>query len=107
MPYLSAVPASIILTAAIHHICGRYSSLWRPKWTHPFIVEQIEDNHGLQAQNSPRDLGWTISLFILSVAGFIVELIQLIPPGLESSSAVILASWVSNSCILQALADRG
>ncbi|KAJ9299237.1 hypothetical protein DTO271G3_2859 [Paecilomyces variotii] len=93
MPYLSAVPASIILIAAIHHIGGRYFSIWRPKWTYPFIVEKIEDDHGLQAQNGPRDLGWTISLFILSVAGFLVELIQLVPPGFESSSAVILASW--------------
>lgn len=96
MPYLSAIPAAVTLIAAVHYISGRYFSHWRPRWTNPFIVEQFEDNHELQAQSSSNDLGWTISLFILSVAGFMVELVQLIPPGLELSSAVILASWVSD-----------
>ncbi|GAD94957.1 ABC transporter [Paecilomyces variotii No. 5] len=59
----------------------------------PHSGQQFEDNHALQAESSSNDLGWTISLFILSVAGFIVELIQLILPGSEISSLVILASW--------------
>jgi hypothetical protein len=104
MPYLSAVPATIILIVLVHYIVGRYFNRLRPKWANPFIVELIEETHELPSEDVQGDLGWTITLFILSVAGFIAELIQLVPPIFELSSIILLASWVN---ILLYLASIG
>ena len=81
MPYFSAIPGVIALIIGVAYVLDYYLYKWRPKWT--------------RSQGGKQRLGWVLSLILISAVGLAAELVQLIPPGLDSNHAILAISWVS------------
>jgi hypothetical protein len=94
-PYLSAIPAIVVIVVALNYLLGHYRPQWYPKWTKAFVSEQKAEYTELPPEAPKHPSGWAISLLIFSVIGFSSEIIQLLPPGLDLSAVILLVSWVS------------
>ncbi|KKA23808.1 Multidrug resistance-associated protein/mitoxantrone resistance protein [Rasamsonia emersonii CBS 393.64] len=95
IPYVSAIPAVIVLIIAINYLHGHVFPRWGPQWTKPFVSEHPPECSELPPEpaKQPKS-GWAISLFVLSVVGCAAEIVQLLPPGLDFTAVTLLVSWV-------------
>lgn len=96
MPYFSTIPGIIAIIIGVAYTLDYYLYKLRPKWTKPFVPEYPPENVELpSSQGGKQRLGWVLSLLLISAVGLAAKLVQLIPPGLDSTHAILAASWVS------------
>jgi len=98
MPYISAIPGAIILIIGLSHVLDYYLRSWRPKWTTPFVAEYPPDSPS-SLQGAKQRLGWALCLLAASAIGLAAQIVQLVPPGLDSAAIILTISWVSISAI--------
>lgn len=97
MPYISAIPGAIVLIIGICHAFNHYLYKWRPEWTRPFVPEYPPESTELSLHEGKQRLGWIISLLLVSAAGLIAEVAQLLLPGSDLTAVILTVSWVSIS----------
>lgn len=96
MPYFSAIPGIIALIIGVVYVLDCFLYKWRPKWTKPFVPEYPPETVELpSSQGGKQRLGWVLSLLLISAVGLVAKLVQLIPPGFDSTHAILVISWVS------------
>jgi hypothetical protein len=100
IPYLSIIPAIIILVIAIEAFIGRFLWRWRPKWTKPFVTEKIDNTSDLPSSIYHRSWKWTTTLFILSIVAIASEAAQLVVAGPDVTATMLVFSWVRSKQLL-------
>jgi hypothetical protein len=67
---------------------------WRPKWTKPFIEEEVTQEGEENLKGGKSVLFWSIILTLLAIVALVVQIVKLvILPDLRVSAILLLASW--------------
>ncbi|KAI9925528.1 hypothetical protein MW887_005909 [Aspergillus wentii] len=106
MPYIAIIPAAVILVVGIVYVLGPLFHRWRPEWTKQFISEEPSAYPELPPEKTKQRLGWIITLFALSIIGIAAEAVQLISPGLNPTSIILLSSWAATALVIVAKRPR-
>lgn len=96
LPCIASVPGCVIVLIGIKcMLSGRYFYKWRPTWTQPFVLEDDITDDEISSNTRRQTLHNAGAIFVVTVLGFIAEIVQLIMT--PFFGYILLASaWVSN-----------
>ncbi|KAJ5288870.1 hypothetical protein N7478_001900 [Penicillium angulare] len=94
LPYLAIAPATVAVLITLGHLLRPIFRRWRPTWLHSFISEQ-DEQQDIPPDGAEQPLHWTVALLGCSAFGISTETLQLVPPGFDIPSLILLVSWTA------------
>lgn len=101
LPIVASAPALIAAAILLHQALG-YLVTWRPKWTQPFVEEEIQEPQ-VDDDLLPTRRKWSIYLIgqlIITLIGFTIQLLGTIQAWPATESIVLTMSWFAISAML-------
>lgn len=104
LPGCSILPAAVALLALAIRVLKPLLPL-PPKWMHNFVTETSEQENGLLPRWKSHGSRYTISLLIIAIAGFILQIMGMLYPKFSQTRLFPITAWVISSGVLSVLAN--